>query len=222
MNAILTETKNASMRFAKLILFGLIGVMMLIVLKMDLRVFNPKDPIWEHYRTFKWWLLPHAMTAGLALILGPLQFSDQFRRRFRGSHRLLGRVYVFGVIIGAPLGVWIEYFNFSTGNGSSLRMVAATCGTGAAFLLTTGLGFFTALQRNFKSHQNWMTRSYGVALVFLEVRCVEQVPWLAKLAEWPVKLLESHSMADLWFYLALSLLVAEGIICWERRPGAKL
>jgi hypothetical protein len=191
---------------------ALIGVMMLFVLKMEGRLLNPKDPIWEHYRTFKWWLLPHVLTAGLALVLGPLQFSERLRRQFLGGHRVLGKAYVYGVLIGAPLGVWIEYNNFSSGNGSSLRMVIATCGFGALFLVTTSLGFFAATGRNIPAHRRWMTRSYAMALVFLEVRCVENISWLKTLMAFPADMLEAHSIAELWLYIFLSLVVAEIIV----------
>jgi len=37
-----------------------------------------------------------------------LQFSDRLRQRFAKFHRVLGRFYVVGVFIGAPLGSYIQ------------------------------------------------------------------------------------------------------------------
>ena len=61
-----------------------------------------------------------------------------------------------------------------------------------------------------------MTRSYAVALVFLEVRCVDQIPWLAKITDWPSTFLETHSISDLWMYVAFSLTAAEIVLLSEK------
>jgi hypothetical protein len=62
-------------------------------------VIHSNDPIWNHYQSFKWWLLPHAVAGACALFLGPMQFSDRLRRRYTKLHRVVGRVYVAGVLI---------------------------------------------------------------------------------------------------------------------------
>jgi len=68
---------------------------------------NAKDPEWAHIEPFKWILLPHGLVAACALFLGPLQFSDRLRARYAKVHRIVGRIYVTGVLIGAPLGIYI-------------------------------------------------------------------------------------------------------------------
>jgi Predicted membrane protein (DUF2306) len=96
----------------KYVLFAAIGLMMLIVLYRDSVLINPQDPIWEHYRHFKWWLLPHGITGALALFLGPLQFSDRLRQRLLPWHRVIGRIYVYGVAVAVPIGIYIEYIKY--------------------------------------------------------------------------------------------------------------
>ena len=53
-------------------LFLLIASMMLVVVVRDRILLDSQHWIWKHYEPFKWWLLPHGITAGLALLLGPL------------------------------------------------------------------------------------------------------------------------------------------------------
>jgi hypothetical protein len=65
----------------KHLLFLLIASMMLVVLIRDSVLLDSQHPVWTHYEPFKWWLLPHGITATLALLLGPLQFSSRLRRR---------------------------------------------------------------------------------------------------------------------------------------------
>ena len=64
-----------------------IAAMMLVVLYRDRVVLDPQHWIWEHYRPFKWWLLPNAVTGALALFLGPLQFSGMISGKKRRSIR---------------------------------------------------------------------------------------------------------------------------------------
>ena len=208
----------------KYLLFGLIGLMMLTVIYRDSVLLNPYAPIWDHYHYFKWWLLPHGVAGALALFLGPLQFSDKLRRRFLPWHRLIGRIYVCGVAVAAPIGIWIEYIKHAH-SIAPLRLLIATIGFGALFALTTGVGFFMARRRNIQAHRRWMTRSYAVAVVFLESRFVEQIPWLAKLWDRPSTILETHHISDLWVWIALSLAAAELVLRCEKvlktRPSVR-
>ncbi len=40
-----------------------------------------------------------------------MQFSDRLRARFTKLHRVVGRFYIVGVFIAAPLGTYIQYFD---------------------------------------------------------------------------------------------------------------
>lgn len=199
----------------KYLLFGLVGLMVLTVLYRDRVLMNSQAPLWDHYRYFKWWLLPHGIAGALALLLGPLQFSQRLRKRFLPRHRIAGRVYVGAVAVAAPLGIWIEYIKYAHAI-APLRLFVASSGFGALFALTTALGFFAAKRRDIQTHRRWMTRSYAVALVFLETRCIDKIPWLSKLWDWPSTILETYHISDLWLVIALSLLCAELLLRVEK------
>src|SRR4051794_16111594 len=140
----------------KYFLFGLIAVMMLIVIRKDLALIHPTPEMTHHYSTFKWWLIPHGIAGALALFLGPLQFSKRLRQRFLPWHRIVGRVYVYGVAIAAPLGAYLEYVKNVNGIGST-RLVVASSGFAALWLITTGTGFQMARLRKIDEHRKWMT-----------------------------------------------------------------
>jgi uncharacterized membrane protein YozB (DUF420 family) len=106
--------------------------------------------------------------------------------------------------VAAPLGAWIEYIKYAH-SAAPLRLLIASIGFGTLWVLITSTGFLMAKRRNIRQHRKWMTRSYAVALVFLEVRCVDQIPWLATMTTRPSTLLETHGISDLWMYIALSL-----------------
>src|SRR6202046_3426326 len=50
-------------------------------------------------------LIPHTLSGVIALLSGPIQFSSRFRQRHLKFHRVLGRIYVVSVFIGAATGV---------------------------------------------------------------------------------------------------------------------
>jgi uncharacterized membrane protein len=195
--------------------------MMLVVINRDRVLMDPQHPIWEHYRSFKWWLLPHGAAGVLVLFLAPLQFSETLRRKFLGWHRRIGRTYVYAVAVLAPLGIVIEAIKYTHGI-APLRLLVASTGFGGILGITTAIGFWRAKHRNIPAHRIWMTRSYAVALVFLEVRCVDRFAWLGRLVEWPSTLLERHGIADLWMFVAFAFVAAEIALWFEKRTRTRL
>jgi uncharacterized membrane protein YraQ (UPF0718 family) len=163
---------------------------------------QPKAPVWEHYQPFKWWLLPHGLAAACALVLGPLQFSDRLRRRFTKLHRVVGRLYIAGVFIGVPLGVYIQYFLERNGETRSFTIAAAV----DAFLLmtTTGIALACIPGRSSNTAQG-MIRSDAVALVFLEVRVILGVTGLENLSG-------KFDETVVWACVGLSLLLADIVL----------
>jgi len=156
---------------SKTLLFVFIGLMMAYVLYHNERfLINPGDPVWDHYRPFKWWLLPHGLAGACALLLGPMQFSDRMRQRYLRLHRVVGWVYVSGALVLAPLGAYIQYFEERMGESRSFTMAAVS--DAALLMLTTAVALWFILRRKVPQHRQWMTRSYAVALVFLEVRLI--------------------------------------------------
>ena len=105
----------------KYFIFGFIGLMMAYVLGHNERfLVEAKNPEWTHISSFKWYLLPHGIMGACALLLGPMQFSDRLRQRFAKFHRVVGRFYVAGVFIGAPLGFYIQYYEERMGGHAFL------------------------------------------------------------------------------------------------------
>jgi uncharacterized membrane protein len=193
--------------------FGFILLMMAYVLNHNERfLINSSDPVWKHYQTFKWWLLPHGMAGVCALLLGPMQFSDRLRRRYTKLHRVVGRVYVAGALIGAPLGAFIQY-RFDERLGDSRSFTIATVVDASLWILTTAIALAFALRGKIQQHRQWMTRSYAVAIVFLEVRVI------SGLGGWDTSSATTETI--IWVCLALSLLFADIAIQWQDLRAAR-
>jgi len=155
----------------KYLLFAFIALMLAYVLRHDeIFLIDPQDPEWQHIHSFRWYLLPHGIAGACALLLAPMQFSDRLRRRFTKLHRVVGRIYVGGVLIAAPFGFYVQYFEERMGAPRSFSIAAAAQAT--AWIVTTLIALAFILQGKVEPHRRWMTRSFAVALVFLEVRVV--------------------------------------------------
>jgi uncharacterized membrane protein len=187
--------------------FGILGLMFVYVLVHDESfLVNRRDPIWNHYEPFKWWLLPHGVAGACALLLGPIQFSDRFRCRFRKLHRVLGRIYVAGVFIAGPLGVYIQYFKERLAESRSFTIAATV---DAVLLMgTTGIALAFIRKGKVEQHRQWMTRSFAVALVFLGGRVVGGV------TGW--EYLGNHiDETIVWACLAFSILSADLVLQFQ-------
>jgi len=155
----------------KYAIFAFVLVMMLIVANANERfLIDRTHPYWVHIDSFKYWLLVHGLAGATALFLGPFQFSDRLRLKYTKLHRVAGRFYVGGVMIAAPLGFYIQYIQPFIPGWVPLASVDA-----ALWMSTTGLALYFAMKRDIETHRRWMTRSYAVALVFLEGRALN---WL--------------------------------------------
>jgi uncharacterized membrane protein len=201
----------------KYVLFGVIGLMLAYVLvHNESFLVHSKDPVWKHYHPFRWYLLPHGLAGACAILLGPLQFSDRLRQRFTKFHRVAGRIYVAGAMIVAPLGAYIQYFEERMGGPRSFSIAAFV--DAILLMLTTAIAFSFILKGKVQQHRQWMTRSFAVALVFLEVRII------GGLTGWDNNPAAIETIV--WSCLAFSLLSADVVLQVQEllrsRPAAQV
>jgi len=207
MSTLTTLYQRASGMRAKYLVFAFIGLMMAYVLRHNEHfLIDPQDPVWQHYQPFKWKLLPHGLAGACALLLGPMQFSDRLRQRYAKFHRIAGRFYVAGVFIAAPLGFYIQYFEERMGEARSFSIAAGVDAT--LWMLTTGIAFAFILKGKVQQHRQWMTRSFAVALVFLEVRVILGITGWETLGSAVVETV-------VWVCLAFSILLADVALQWQ-------
>lgn len=192
---------------AKYVVFAVIGIMSTFVLYHNERfLIDSSHPAWQRYESFKWWLLPHAVFGAIVLLFAPLQFSDRLRQRFTKTHRVMGRLYVLGAFVLAPLGAYIQYYQERTGMPRSFTVLAIV---DAAMLMgATGLAFLFAVRRKIALHRQWATRSYSIALVFITGRFVMGVTGWETLG---IEIVQ----AIIWSCLALSVVFADISIHWR-------
>jgi predicted membrane protein DUF2306 len=192
---------------AKHVVFLAIGLASLYVMYHNERfVVDPDHPAWQRYESFKWWLLPHAVFGTIVLGFAPFQFSDRFRQRFPKAHRVMGRLYVLGCFVLAPLGAYIQYYQERAGAPRSFTVLAVV----DAILLmgTTALAGLFAFRRKIAIHRQWAIRSYAVALVFIAARFVMGVTGFEALG---VEIVQ----AVIWSCLVFSVVLGDVAIHWR-------
>jgi uncharacterized membrane protein len=112
-------------------------------------------------------LIPHTLCGIIALLAGPIQFSSRFRQRHLKFHRVLGRIYVIAVFIGAFTGIALA---------AGRPGLPGTAMQAAAWIVCTTAAFITARNRQIIHHRQWMARSYAVTFTFVSSRVLNLWP----------------------------------------------
>ena len=187
----------------KHVFFAVFGLLTLFVFYLyETPFLDPKSPVWQHVEPVKWMLLPHGVAGAVALLLAPFQFSARLRRRSMRLHRVLGRLYVAGVVVSAPLAIPVAIIL-----GPPTLVMAATiqsCG----WLLTTALALYAVRRGDIRQHQEWMIRSYPFAMVFVLARAVLAIPSVRALGE-------VGFVSVVWSLIAAACFVPSLVISWR-------
>ncbi len=107
----------------------------------------------------------HAVSASLALVLGPLQFVPAWRARFPALHRWVGRAYVLSIAVA-----WLSSLPLAVNAMTGAVAAAGFFALGLAWIATTGMGLARALQRRFAEHRRWMLRSFALTGAAITLR----------------------------------------------------
>jgi uncharacterized membrane protein len=188
---------------AKHLFFAAFGLMTLFVFYLyETPFLNSRSPVWQHVEPVKWMLLPHGVAGALALLLAPFQFSARLRKRSIRAHRVLGRLYVAGVVVSAPLAIPVAIIL-----GPPSLVMAATvqsCG----WLLTTAIAMYCIRRGDIRQHQEWMTRSYPFAMVFVLARVILAIPAVRAMGE-------VGFVSVVWSLIAAACFVPSLVISWR-------
>jgi uncharacterized membrane protein len=188
---------------AKHVFFAVFGLLTLFVFYLyETPFLDSHSPVWQHVEPVKWMLLPHGLAGALALLLAPFQFSAKLRRRSIRLHRVLGRLYVAGVAVSAPLAIPVAIIL----GPPSLMMAAViqSCG----WLVTTAVALYCVRRGDIRQHQEWMIRSYPFAMVFVLARAVLAVPAVRALGE-------VGFVSVVWSLVAAACFVPSLVISWR-------
>lgn len=166
-----TTVPTARRPLGKPILWTIIGlafVSVLIYTDYPL-IGHTNDPYRARLIHDRLFIVPHALAALAAILIGPFQFSTRLRQRHLNLHRIMGRVYVGAVAVAAPTAFWL---NIHDGDGEG--WANGTLAT--VWFLCTLCAFLAARNRHIAVHRQWMTRSYVFTLNFIFTRILNPIP----------------------------------------------
>jgi len=108
----------------------------------------------------------HIFGSVVALVLGPFQFSQSFRKRHIGAHRWFGRVYLaVGVLVGGISGLYMSQFAYG---GNVARLGFAML---AVLWLYTGFRAYNSIRSgDFLEHKKWMIRNFSLTFAAVTLR----------------------------------------------------
>lgn len=110
-------------------------------------------------------LFIHITTSIVALVIGPFTLSTRFRERNINRHRIIGRIYMVGILLGGVSGLYLSFY--ATGG------LVAKLGFGLLSVFWL-ISVYQALNRvknkKIKEHRNWMIRNYSLTFGAVTLR----------------------------------------------------
>lgn len=110
-------------------------------------------------------LVIHVAAAATALLVSPLQLLPRVRQRLPQWHRMTGRVYAVGCLVGGLSGFMLA-LGATTGLPSTLGFGLLAI----AWIYTTAQGWRYAVRRDFTRHRAWMIRSFALTCAAVTLR----------------------------------------------------
>ncbi len=166
-----------------------------------------KEGIGQTFWDKQFFFIFHLVTAILPLTLGPLQFWNWFRNRYTNWHRLLGKIYIVGSLLGGMsafvLGVLQPY------EGSIVPVLLLSL----LWLFMTIAAWVTIRNKNIKAHRLFMIRSYTLALTFVWLRILGDLVYNHNLLFF-IKNEEIKDTTYEWMSWVLPLVLVELFVSW--------
>ena len=156
-------------------------------------------------------LVIHVVGSATALLVGPFQFVKAIRSRYLRVHRISGRVYVFGCLLGGLAALPLSW-------GASAGSIAIT---GFLLLAVLWLVFTTnavrlAILGRIAEHREWMLRSFALTYGAVTLRLYMQLlPRVFGMS------FEQGYIVSAWASWVLNLIVAEAYIHHTRSAVVK-
>jgi hypothetical protein len=159
-------------------------------------------PYWQHWGA----LLLHIVGGTFALLLGPLQFWTGLRQRFPRFHRLTGRLYFAGIVLGSAGSLYL-----STHSRVSQAFGVALFALTLVWLISSTMALVAILRRQVATHKEWVTRSYVLTFAFVTGRLLLDSPFLRGMAN-P----KDRMVTIIWLCWTIPLFITEIILQWRR------
>ncbi|RPD42145.1 DUF2306 domain-containing protein [Chitinophaga barathri] len=161
------------------------------------------------YFDLRYVLILHITAGGGALIMGPFQFWDRLRNNNWRLHRIIGILYLLAI---AASGLCALILAFTTAHAINWPYAFSLQVWVSVWLTATTIAYRAAIQRKFKLHKEWMTRSYIVTLAFVVSGSLLKLPVVQRLGDFA-----DISPTFFWLGWAVPLYIYEMILASRRK-----
>lgn len=158
-------------RWPKRVGWGLMFLLALMIALISSRYFTRNPDLYfpeqrAIYLAHTGAILGHIGGGILALVLGPLQFIPQLRRkRWLGLHRWSGRLYLVGIAMGGLFGLYVAQLAYG---GLPARLGFSGL---ALFWLVSGYNAYRTIRAGqIQAHKRWMIRNYAATFAAVMLR----------------------------------------------------
>jgi uncharacterized membrane protein len=166
--ASLVQKNPIQAKHALWVLFILMALFVLLTRERSL--LDPASFLRLRYAPVPFLMLAHGIPAALALVLGVFQFSSRLRQRHLQVHRVMGRIYVASVAIGAPAAVVVAL------KLPIPSLFMASLVQAGGWIITTATALYCVRTGKIQQHKEWMMRGYPFAMAFVVNRAILAIP----------------------------------------------
>ncbi|MBG9452549.1 membrane protein [Lysinibacillus sphaericus] len=110
-------------------------------------------------------LFIHIVFSVIALVIGPFTLFSKYREKNINRHRILGKIYMIGILFGSVSGLYLAFF--ATGG------LVSQFGFGFLsifWMITAFQALLKIKHRKIYEHQKWMIRNYSLTFAAVTLR----------------------------------------------------
>ena len=155
----------------------------------------------------QFWFISHLATAVTPLILGPFQFWTWFRINYIKFHRLLGKAYIIGCLLGGLSALYLGITQPYPGS------IVPTLILAILWLFMTSAAWITIKQKNVQAHRLFMIRSYTLTLSFVFLRILSDLVYKHNFLSF-IKNQDVKDATYEWMSWIIPVLIVELFISW--------
>lgn len=166
-----------------------------------------KEGIGPTFWNKQFWFVSHLVTAVIPLITGPFQFWTWFRKHYIKWHRLLGKIYIIGCLLGGLSAIYLGITQPYPGS------IVPTLILASLWLFMTAAAWITIKRKNVQAHRLFMIRSYTLTLAFVFLRILSDLVYKHNF----LSFIKNEDVKDAtyeWMSWVIPFLTVEFFISW--------
>lgn len=173
-----------------------------VLLTRERSLLDPSSFLRQRYAPVPWLMFLHGIPAALALVLGIFQFSTRLRQRHLQVHRVMGRIYVASMIIGAPAAVVVAL------KLPIPSLFMASLVQSGGWIIATATALYCVRTGKIQQHKEWMMRGYPFAMAFVVNRTILSIPAVQAMGVFGV-------ITVVWSTNAVACFLPSYLIAWQ-------